>query len=82
VAAKPLDVSRTTSSTHWQYPPKRFVRDGSILRAQNRPLKSRVRKFAALFPIWERKKARPELLIPRVPHFSRALCARSGDFDF
>jgi hypothetical protein len=23
VAAKPLDVSQTASSTHWQYPPKR-----------------------------------------------------------
>ena len=23
MAAKPLDVSQTASSTHWQYPPKR-----------------------------------------------------------
>jgi hypothetical protein len=56
VAAKPLDIWRTPSSTHWQYPPKRIVRRVNSLWAVTREASRVLINISGRVPIREHNR--------------------------
>src|SRR5579864_525341 len=79
MAAKPLDVSHTPSSTYWQHPPKRPPASDDSMFCKPRLINHRSKIFTPIADLGA-KKDTAEAVPPhsfaldgRVPHFSRLL---------